>query len=72
MDAPTNPRVLFFSVFMILAVINIVTGMVIERAFEVVNQDRPDIWKQRNRNFEMWMLDQKSKEIAQINAKVNA
>ena len=39
---------------------------------EVVNQDQPDIWKQRNRNFEMWMLDQKSKEIAQINAEVNA
>ena len=39
---------------------------------EVVNRGQPDIWKQRYQNFEMWMLDQKSKEIAQINAEVNA
>ena len=39
---------------------------------EVVNRGQSDIWKQRYQNFEMWMLDQKSKEIAQINAEVNA
>ena len=39
---------------------------------EVVNRGQPDIWKQRNRNFGMWCLDQESQERAQINADLNA
>ena len=39
---------------------------------EVVNRGQPEIWKQRYQNFEIWLLDQESKERAQISAEVNA
>ena len=39
---------------------------------EVVNRGQPNIWKQRHLNFQMWCLDQESKERAQISAEINA